>query len=97
MPQNSGKPGWTYVWTLAAGGMVGGGIYTALGVVIAVSGQWAWLSFAISGLLAIITALGYSKLSNHFEESGGAFRFLREINQKGIAGSLYRLLPEQPL
>lgn len=72
--------------------MVGGGIYTALGVVVAVAGQWAWLSFVISGIVALISSYSYSVLSNHFEESGGAFRFLREINQKGVAGSLSWLL-----
>ncbi len=92
MSKKSGSLGWAAVWTLAAGGMVGGGIYTALGVVIAVSAQWAWLSFVISGILAIITSYSYSSLSNHFEESGGAFRFLREINKKGVAGSLSWLL-----
>ncbi|KHK93576.1 APC family permease [Novosphingobium malaysiense] len=59
------------VWTLAAGGMVGGGIYIALGVVISVAGQWAWLSFVIAGLIAVISAFSYSRLSRHYGESGG--------------------------
>lgn len=44
------------VWALAAGGMVGGGIYIVLGVVIAASAQWAWLGFLLSGLITIPTA-----------------------------------------
>lgn len=88
----NGKLGWPAVWTLAAGGMVGGGIYTALGVVVAVAGQWAWLSFLISGVVAVISTYSYAVLSNRFQESGGAFRFLREVNQKGVAGSLSWLL-----
>ena len=46
--EKQGKLGFVATWALAAGGMVGGGIYTALGVVIAVAAQWAWLSFAIA-------------------------------------------------
>lgn len=37
--REAGQLGFVSVWSLAAGGMVGGGIYIALGVVIAVSGQ----------------------------------------------------------
>ncbi|AVR46313.1 amino acid permease [Christiangramia fulva] len=89
---SSGSLGWPAVWALAAGGMVGGGIYTALGVVVAVSGQWAWLSFVISGIIAASSAYSYVVLANHYKESGGAFTFLREINKEGIAGSLSWLL-----
>ena len=52
--------------------MVGGCIYTALGVVIAVAAQWAWLSFAIAGIIAITTAYSYVFLANRFEQGGGA-------------------------
>ncbi|WP_417887893.1 APC family permease [Zunongwangia sp.] len=89
---NSGTLGWPSVWALAAGGMVGGGIYTALGVVVSVSGQWAWLSFLISGIIAATSVYSYVTLANKFEESGGAFTYLREINKEGIAGSLSWLL-----
>ncbi len=89
---SSGSLGWPSVWALAAGGMVGGGIYTALGVVVSVSGQWAWLSFIISGIIAASSAYCYIILANKFEESGGAFTYLREVDKDGIAGSLSWLL-----
>lgn len=72
--------------------MVGGGIYIALGVVVAVAAQWAWLSFAVAGLVAVTSAYSYATLANHFEESGGAFTYLREINRDGVAGSLSWML-----
>ncbi len=90
--KSSGSLGWPSVWALAAGGMVGGGIYTALGVVVSVAGQWAWLSFIISGIIAATSAYSYVTLANKFEDSGGAFEYLREINKNGIAGSLSWLL-----
>lgn len=89
---SSGSLGWPAVWALAAGGMVGGGIYTALGVVVSVAGQWTWLSFIISGIIAATSAYSYVSLANKFEESGGAFTYLREVNKDGIAGSLSWLL-----
>ena len=89
---SEGQLGFTATWALVAGGMVGGGIYTALGVVIAVAAQWAWLSFIIAGIVALTSAYSYAFLANKFEESGGAFEFLREIDRRGIAGSLSWIL-----
>lgn len=80
------------VWALAAGGMVGGGIYTVLGVVIAVSAQWTWLAFLIIGILAITASYSYVFLSNKFDDSGGVFAFLREMDDDAIAGNLAWLL-----
>lgn len=89
---SSGSLGWPSVWALAAGGMVGGGIYTALGVVVSVAGEWTWLSFVISGLIAASSAYSYVTLANKFQESGGAFSYLREVDKNGIAGSISWLL-----
>ena len=89
---SSGTLGWPSVWALAAGGMVGGGIYTALGVVVSVAGQWSWLSFVISGIIAASSAYSYVTLANTYGESGGAFTFLREMNKNGVAGSISWLL-----
>ncbi len=77
---------------MAVGGMVGGGIFSVLGVIISIAGQWAWLSFVIAGLIALISAYSYSQLSIKYQKSGGAFTFLNEINHEGLAGSLSWLL-----
>lgn len=79
-------------WSMAVGGMVGGGIFSVLGVIIATAGQWAWLSFLIAGAIALISAHSYSQLSIKYGEGGGAFTFLRKINHKGFAGSLSWIL-----
>jgi hypothetical protein len=36
-------------------GIVGGGIFSTLGVVVGIAGAWAWLSFATAGLIAQAT------------------------------------------
>lgn len=89
---STGKLGPVSVFALAAGGMVGGGIYVALGVVIQASAQWAWLAFLIAGIVAVTSAYSYSRLSVQANRSGGAFEFLEEMNQKGLAGTLSWLL-----
>jgi len=82
------KMGFNATWSMAVGGMVGGGIFSVLGVVVLLAGKWAWLSFTIAGLIALATAYSYSKLAEKFGEGGGAFTFLREVNYQGFAGSL---------
>ena len=79
-------------WSMAVGGMVGGGIFSVLGVIIETTGKWAWLSFLIAGLIALISAHSYSQLSMKYNEGGGAFTFLRKINHAGFAGSLSWIL-----
>lgn len=79
-------------WALAAGGMVGGGIYISLGVVIEAGGAWAWLGFIIAGLAALISAHSYGSLSNHFKMGGGAFDFIEQMKWCNIAGSLSWML-----
>jgi hypothetical protein len=82
------KLGLQATWSMAVGGMVGGGIFSTLGVVITVAGGWAWLSFIVAGLIALVSGYSYAKLADHYDESGGAFTFLREIQADGFAGSL---------
>jgi hypothetical protein len=43
------KLGFNATWSMAVGGMVGGGIFSTLGVVIGIAGAWAWLSFVAAG------------------------------------------------
>lgn len=82
------KMGFNATWSMAVGGMVGGGIFSVLGVIIQTAGEWAWLSFILAGLIALISAHTYSQLSIKFQKGGGAFTFLNEIDHEGLAGSL---------
>lgn len=84
----SAKLGFNATWSMAVGGMIGGGIFSTLGVVIRIAGAWAWLSFAGAGMIALAAGYSYVKLAAHYGEGGGAFTFLRKINAEGFAGSL---------
>jgi len=88
MKTQEAKLGFNGTWSMAVGGMVGGGIFSTLGVVIGVAGPWAWLSFLAAGLIALAAGYSYVKLAAFYGEGGGAFTFLREINAQGFAGSL---------
>jgi len=88
MNDSSSKLSFSSTWSMAVGGMIGGGIFSTLGVVVAIAGAWAWLSFVVAGLIALAAGYSYVKLAGHYGEGGGAFTFLREINEPGFAGSL---------
>lgn len=88
MSESASKLGFQQTWSMAVGGMVGGGIFSTLGVVVSIAGAWAWLSFVAAGLAALAAGYGYVKLAGHYGEGGGAFTFLREIDARGFAGSL---------
>jgi len=85
---NGSKLGFNATWSMAVGGMVGGGIFSTLGVVVAIAGAWSWLSFAAAGLIALAAGYSYVKLAAEYGEGGGAFTFLREIHAEGFSGSL---------
>ncbi|AGA92153.1 amino acid transporter [Thioflavicoccus mobilis 8321] len=82
------KMGLNATWSMAVGGMVGGGIFSVLGVVVQVAAQWAWLSFVLAGLIALASAHSYAQLAKRFDTSGGAFTYLRKLDHPGFAASL---------
>ena len=88
MNSKQSKLGFNSTWSMAVGGMIGGGIFSTLGVVVAIAGPWAWLSFTAAGLIALSAGYSYVKLAALYGEGGGAFTFLREIDAVGFAGSL---------
>ncbi|RDV39428.1 amino acid permease [Bradymonadaceae bacterium TMQ3] len=88
MDPSESKLGFSGTWSMAVGGMVGGGIFSTLGVVVGIAGAWAWLSFVAAGLIALAAGYSYVKLAVSYGEGGGAFTFLRNINAEGFAGSL---------
>lgn len=91
--EDSGKIGFIAVWAIAVGGMVGGGIFSTLGVVIANAGRWAALSFVIGGLIAYATGHSLAALTVAKDEPGGIYSFLRDAGANGVARvSAYVLL-----
>ena len=83
---------WSAV-SIGIGGMVGGGIFAVLGLAVNFSHGGAPIAFAIAGLVALVTAYSYSKLSVTFPSSGGTVEFLNQGLGTGIlTGGLNILL-----
>lgn len=77
---------------MAVGGMIGGGIFSTLGVVIEVAGPRAWLSFLVAGVISLAAGYSYASLARHYHEGGGAFTYLRKVDRDGFAASLAWIL-----
>jgi len=63
---------------MAIGGMIGGGIFSVLGVTVDLAGHLAFASFLIGAAIAGLTARAYAKLAVRSGRSGGPFAYLRE-------------------
>ena len=92
MTHGNGKMGFNAAWCMAVGGMVGGGIFATLGLVIEMAGAYAWAAYVTGGIAALITGLSYHALTKYFHESGGVYTFLRKENMPKIAGDVAWLL-----
>jgi len=77
---------------MAVGGMIGGGIFSVLGVAITLAGNLAFGCFVLGGILAAITARSYAGVTLRAGSSGGAFDDLRIRGHPGLAGGLLWLL-----
>jgi len=70
---------------MAVGGMIGGGIFSTLGVVITVAGHWTWLSFLIGGVVALASGHSYSALTRKIDKPGGSYAYLRALGWDRMA------------
>jgi len=88
----SEKLGLKEVVAMGVGGMVGGGIFSVLGLAIAEAGHAAPIAFACGGVLALLTGHSYSKLGLAFHSDGGSFTYLEHAfiprNIAGLGGWL---------
>jgi len=64
MNQSKSRLGFNGTWSMGVGGMIGGGIFSTLGVVVGIAGAWAWLSFTAAGLIALAAAFSTGSAIN---------------------------------
>jgi amino acid transporter len=77
---------------IGIGGMVGGGIFSVLGLTVQVAGPGAYLSFLVGGVVAALTGLSYARLSVAVPSRGGTATFLDRAFGVRVAGPLNLLL-----
>ena len=72
----AGRIGLFAAMAIGIGGMIGAGIFSILGVVAQASGGALWVSFAIGGVVALLSSYSYAKLGARYPSAGGAVEFL---------------------
>ena len=78
--------------SIGVGGMVGGGIFSVLGLTVQIAGAGAYLSFVVGGVVAALTGWSYAVLSLRIRSRGGTAMFLDRAFGTAVAGPLNLLL-----
>ncbi len=72
--------------TLSGVGIIfGAGIYALIGVAAGEAGNAVWLSFALSAIAALFTALSYAELSSMFPRAGAEYEYTAEATGEFLA------------
>ena len=75
--------------SIAVGGMVGGGIFTILGISVSMVGFLAPFAIALGGLIAFFAAYSYVKLGVYYQDEGATYAFFkRTYSNSHLAPSL---------
>ncbi len=83
----NGRLGLREVVAMGVGAMVGGGIFSVLGLAMSEAGKAAPLAFALGGVIALLTGLSYARLGLRYRSDGGSFTYLeRAFRSRNIAG-----------
>ncbi|GET26551.1 APC family permease [Prolixibacter sp. NT017] len=70
--------------SMGIGGMVGGGIFAVLGLAISLSKGGTPVAFMLAGIITLLTAYAYSKLSLKYPSKGGTVNFINQAFGKTI-------------
>jgi len=62
---------------IGVGGMVGGGIFTILGIAVAMVGFLAPFAIALGGVIALLAAYSYVKLGVYYKDEGVMYSFFK--------------------
>lgn len=79
--------------SIGIGGMVGGGIFAILGLAVQLAGGGTPIAFALGGVVALVTAYSYARLSVTYPSRGGTVEFLNQAFSPGLfAGGMNVML-----
>ncbi|MCE7748105.1 MAG: amino acid permease [Candidatus Heimdallarchaeota archaeon] len=67
---------------IAVGALIGGGVFSVLGIVINNTGPMAFLSFILAGVVSSFTAFSYVHLALRYPKAGGAFIYAQQAFKK---------------
>ena len=81
MPKKS-ELGLKELIAIGVGGMIGGGIFSVMGLAVGITGNATPIAFLLGGLLALIMGYSYVKLAVAFHSDGASFTYLEQAFPK---------------
>ncbi|HEC20013.1 MAG TPA: amino acid permease, partial [Gammaproteobacteria bacterium] len=85
--ETNGKLDLKQVIAMGVGGMVGGGIFSVLGLAMVQAGHAAPIAFALGGVIALLTGWSYARLGLTYRSDGGSFTYLEHaFSHPTVAG-----------
>ncbi|WP_417885806.1 APC family permease [Zunongwangia sp.] len=79
--------------SIGIGGMVGGGIFAVLGLAVSLAKGGTPVAFCFAGLIALLTAYSYAKLSKKYPKDGGTVEFVNsQFGNSIFSGGVNNLL-----
>jgi len=74
--QKQSKLGLKELIAIGVGGMIGGGIFSVMGLAVGITGNATPIAFLLGGLLALVMGYSYVKLAVAFHSDGASFTYL---------------------
>ncbi len=72
---------------IGIGGMIGGGLFSVIGLTTSIAGSLVFLSFLLGGLIAISVGYSYVKLSRKVTSSGGSYSYVKYSFKNKFVGN----------
>ena len=67
---------------LGVGGIVGGGIYAAIGIVVMAGGPLTWFAYTLASVVVLCCAYSYVKVNELTDVSGGSVSFIEHLTDR---------------
>ena len=72
---------------IALGGMIGGGIFTVLGISVSMVGVFTPVAFLFGGILAFLAVYSYIKLAVYYKDEGATYSFYKRTFPRSTFGA----------
>ena len=80
---------------IALGGMVGGGIFTILGISVSMIGVYTPIAIILGGIIASFSAYSYIKLGVYYKDEGATYSFFKRTFPNSTFSNGSELIPLQ--
>jgi len=90
--QNAHPPGVLRLAALGIGSMVGAGIFALMGEAALLAGSAVWISFALGGVIALLTGHSFVQLAVKYPSRGGLVEYLVQAYGVGVFSGACSLL-----